>query len=431
MTGHSVTRALSSTATRGGEMSGDTSMEKALSETHPRGPLAGVRIIDLSAVISGPFGTSILADQGADVIAVEQTRQPDVVRFSGPRADSADGVSAFWASVNRNKRAIALDLKHPDGKDLLRRLVAEADVVVQNFRPGALDRLELGWDVLSALNPQLIMCSVTAFGPDGPYAQRPAYDPVIQAVAGYADVQADANGVPQLVRTIVCDKVTALNVAQSICAALVARGNGAGGQHIEVAMLDASVHFLWPDAMWNKTYVDHDIEMPELSSIYRLQQSSNGWVIVYAISTDPQWQAMCGALGRPDLAEDPRFADLQSRLRNCDAANEAVQSETSRYTSNEVVEMMDRAGVPAAPVNTRASMLTDPQVLHRQLIVETEHPSAGPVRTIRPPALFSKTPSSLRSPAPRFGEHTDEVLSDILELTAEQLAVLRTSGVIR
>ena len=146
-------------------------MEKALSETHPRGPLAGVRIIDLSAVISGPFGTSILADQGADVIAVEQTRQPDVVRFSGPRADSADGVSAFWASVNRNKRAIALDLKHPDGKDLLRRLVAAADVVVQNFRPGALDRLELGWDVLSALNPQLIMCSVTAFGPDGPYAQ--------------------------------------------------------------------------------------------------------------------------------------------------------------------------------------------------------------------------------------------------------------------
>jgi crotonobetainyl-CoA:carnitine CoA-transferase CaiB-like acyl-CoA transferase len=275
------------------------------------------------------------------------------------------------------------------------------------------------------------MCSVTAFGPDGPYAQRPAYDPIVQAVAGYADVQADADGTPQLVRTIVCDKVTALNVAQSICAALVARGNGAGGQHIEVAMLDASVHFLWPDAMWNATYLDHDIEMPELSSIYRLQQSSDGWVIVYAISTDPQWQAMCVAFGRPDLAQDPRFADLQARLRNGDAANEAMQAETGKYTTHEVVEMMDRAGVPAAPVNTRARMPTDPQVLHRGLVVETDHPSAGRIRSIRPTTSFSKTPSSLRSPAPRFGEHTDQILTELLELTAEELAGLRARGAIR
>ena len=162
---------------------------------------------------------------------------PDIVRYSGPLASSADGVSAFWAAMNRNKRAIALDLKHPEGKQVLKDLVAAADVVVQNFRPGALDRLELGWDVLSAVNPQLIMCSISAYGPDGPYASRPAYDPILQAVAGYASVQAD-NGIPKLVRTIVCDKVTALNVAQSICAALVARANGAGGQHIEVAMLD-------------------------------------------------------------------------------------------------------------------------------------------------------------------------------------------------
>jgi crotonobetainyl-CoA:carnitine CoA-transferase CaiB-like acyl-CoA transferase len=274
-----------------------------------QGPLSGIRVVDLSAVVSGPFGTSILADQGADVITVEQVRMPDIVRYSGPLASSASGVSAYWAAMNRNKRAIALDLKHPEGKQVLKDLVAAADVVVQNFRPGALDRLELGWDVLSAVNPQLIMCSISAYGPDGPYASRPAYDPILQAVAGYASVQAD-NGIPKLVRTIVCDKVAALNVAQSICAALVARANGAGGQHIEVAMLDTAVHFLWPDAMWNDTYLDHGSEMPDLASIYKLQRSSDGWVMAYGIATEAHWGAMCEAFGRPDLITDARFVDV-------------------------------------------------------------------------------------------------------------------------
>lgn len=395
-----------------------------------RGPLHGVRVIDLSAVVSGPFGTAILAEQGADVIAIEQAQQPDVVRYSGPRAESAEGVSAFWAAMNRNKRAVTLDLKQDEGKELLLRLVKDADVVVQNFRPGALERLGLGWDVLSSTNADLIMCSISAYGPDGPYSQRPAYDPVIQAVTGYADVQADADGTPQLVRTIVCDKVTSLNVAQSICAALVARANGAGGQHIEISMLDASLHFLWPEAMWGKTYMDHDIDMPDLASIYRLQQSSDGWVIVYAISTDPQWHAMCHALGRPELVTDERFVDLQARLRNGEAANEAIQTETRKFRTSEIIQMMETAGVPSAPVNTRTSVLDDPQVLHRELVVESVHPSAGRIRSIRPTARFSKTPSVIDRPAPRFGEHTDEVLGSELGIEAAAIAGLRQRGVI-
>ncbi len=394
------------------------------------GPLGGIRVIDLSAVVSGPFATSILADQGADVITIEQAGQPDVVRASGPLADSADGVSAFWAAMNRNKRAVALDLKQIEGTALFLELVKGADVVVQNFRPGAVERLGLGWDVLSEVNPDLIMCSISAYGPDGPYSERPAYDPIIQAVAGYASVQAGPDGTPELIRTIVCDKVTAMHVAQSICAALVGRSNGAGGQHIELTMLDASLHFLWPDAMWGQTYLDHEVDMPDLASIYRLQQSRDGWVIVYAISTDPQWQAMCAAFGRDDLARDERFADLQARLRNGDAANAAIQTETTNYTTNEVVDLLEAHGVPVAPVNTRTSVLQDPQVIHRSLVEHSTHPSAGEIRSIRPAARFSKTPTSLRRPAPLFGEHTDEVLSE-LGIDPERMIELRRRGVVR
>jgi crotonobetainyl-CoA:carnitine CoA-transferase CaiB-like acyl-CoA transferase len=394
-----------------------------------RGPLSGVRVIDLSAVVSGPFATSILADQGADVITVEQARRPDIVRFSGPLAASADGVSAYWAAMNRNKRAVALDLKHPQGKQIFKGLVETADVVVQNFRPGALERLELGWDVLSAVNPRLIMCSISAYGPDGPYAQRPAYDPILQAIAGYASVQA-GDGEPKLVRTIVCDKVTALNVAQSICAALVARANGAGGQHIDVAMLDVAVHFLWPDAMWNNTYLDHPSEMPDLASIYNLQRTNDGWVIAYGVANDGHWKAMCEAFERPELVTDPRFVDVQARIRNGQQANDAVEAETMRFTTAEVVELLARAGVPVAPVHDRTSMIADPQVQHRQLIVETTHPSAGRIRQSRPPVRFSKTPTGLHRHAPRFGEHTDEVLADTLALDTDAIRQLREAGAI-
>ena len=401
-----------------------------VNDPQQRGPLSGIRIIDLSAVVSGPFGTAILADQGADVITVEQVRQPDVVRFSGPVAPSADQVSAYWASMNRNKRGIALDLKHADGKDILTQLVAKADVVVQNFRPGTLDRLGLGWDVLSQINPQLIMCSVNAYGADGPYADRPAFDPILQAVSGYASVQGE-NGVPKLMRTIVCDKVTSLNVAQAVCAALVARSLGAGGQHVEVAMLDVALHFLWPDAMWNNTYLDHPSDMPDLASIYHLQRTSDGWIIVYSLANNAHWRAMCEVFGRADLVDDPRFVDLQARVRNGNATNAAIETETVRYTTAELVERLAAAGVPVAPVHDRESVINDPQVRHRELVVETVHPSAGRVRSVRPPVRFAKTPSGLHRHAPRFGEHTDEVLTEILGVEAERLTALRAEGAIR
>ncbi|MFT7598820.1 MAG: crotonobetainyl-CoA:carnitine CoA-transferase CaiB-like acyl-CoA transferase [Acidimicrobiales bacterium] len=399
-------------------------------EASTGGPLTGIRVIDLSAVVSGPFGTSILADQGADVITVEQVGSPDLVRQSGPLVDSAEGVSAFWASMNRNKRSISLNLKHQRGKELALDLIRDADVVVQNFRPGAIERLGLGWDVLHALNPELVMCSISGFGSDGPYSHRPAFDAVVQSISGYPMVQVDDSGEPQLMATIVADKVTSLNVAQSVCAALVARSLGQGGQHIEIAMIDATIHFLWPEAMWNHTYLDHETDTPDLSTICNLFPTTDGWAMIYPLGTDAQWRAMCDALDRPDLASDPRFTALHGRIKNGDAINEELKRETVKFTTADLVRLVDEADVPAAPVNTREEMIADPHVQHRGIVEESVHPTAGRIRSVRSPALFSKTASAHTRPAPLFAQHTDEVLTELLAVSADELTALRTEGVI-
>ncbi len=394
------------------------------------GPLSGIRVVDLSAVISGPFATSMLADQGADVIMVERADAPDIVRESGALLEGS-GISAMFAAMNRNKRNIALDLKQETGQDVLKQLVRHADVVVQNFRPGALDRLGVGWSVLSEINPELVMCSISGFGEDGPYSHRPAFDPVVQSVAAYPSVQVDELGRPNLIATAVCDKVTSMQVAQSVLAALLARANGAGGQHIELAMVDVAVHFLWPEAMWNDTYLDHEVDMPNLNEIYKLYQTKDGWAMVYSVATQAHWQNMCNALGRADLAMDPRFSDLQGRVRFGADVNDEIQNETSRFTNAELIELMDRADVPVAAVNNRQDMINDAHIRHRKLLVETEHPAVGRIRQVRPPARFSKTPSSLRRHAPAFGEHTDEILRDLLGKTPEEIIALRQSQVVR
>jgi len=394
------------------------------------GPLTGIRVIDLSAVVSGPFGTSILADQGADVITVEQAHAPDIVRDTGALVESAQGVSAMWASLNRNKRSIALNLKDQRGKDLVLELIRDADVVVQNFRPGAIERLGLGWDVLHALNPELVMCSVSGFGSDGPYSHRPAFDAIVQSITGYPMVQVDDQGEPQLMATIVADKVTSLNVAQAVCAALVARSMGHGGQHIEIAMVDASIHFLWLEAMWNHTYVDHETDSPDLSAVCKLYRTVDGWSMVYPLGTDAQWQGLCAALHRPDLASDARFAGLHGRITYGSEINQELELETVKYTTAALVKLMDDADVPAAPVNSREEMIADPHVQHRGIVQESVHPTAGTIRSARSPALFSKTTSVNSRHAPLFGEHTDEVLSDLLAVSADELVTLRSDGVI-
>jgi crotonobetainyl-CoA:carnitine CoA-transferase CaiB-like acyl-CoA transferase len=396
----------------------------------PKGPLQGIRIIDLSAVISGPFGTSILADQGADVIAVEPPDNPDIIRRSGPLADSAQGVSAMYAAMNRNKRSISLNLKSEEGRAILLDLIRQADVVVQNFRPGVLERMGLGWAVFSEINPNLIMCSVSGFGTDGPYSHRPAFDPIVQSVTGIPVVQAGDDGIPKLNNAIVCDKATSLNVAQSICAALVGRANGHGGQHIELAMVDVAVHYLWPATMWNYTYLDHETDMPDLSRIYKLFRSADGYVMVYPVATEAHWKGMCAVLGRADLADDPRFATLQGRVLHGADVNDELELETARYSTANLVSLMDAADVPVAPVNGYQAMIDDPHIRHRGIVVETQHPTAGRIRSAMPPARFSKTPSGITRHAPVHGQHTNEVLADLLAYDSAGLARLRADGII-
>lgn len=243
-------------------------------------------------------------------------------------------------------------------------------------------------DVLHPLNPQLVMRSVSGFGTDGPYSHQPAFDPTVQSVAGYPMVQIDDSHEPQLMATIVCDKVTSLNVAQSVCAALVARLLGHRGRHIELAMVDASIHFLWPEAMWNHTYLDHETDMPDLTSIYNLFPTADGWAMAYPVATDAHWRGMCEALNRPDLAADPRFLDLQGRVMYGGDVNEELELETVKFTTAELVDLMDKADVPAAPVTTSEEMIADPQVRHRGIIVESEQPAGS--------GRFDHRPSSHR-----------------------------------
>jgi crotonobetainyl-CoA:carnitine CoA-transferase CaiB-like acyl-CoA transferase len=393
------------------------------------GPLHGIRVVDLSAVVSGPFATAILADQGADVITVEAVDNPDIIRYAGVVAEGTNGVSAFWASQNRNKRAIALNLKEERGLDLFRRLLAGADVMVQNFRPGVVERMGLGWPAVHELNPNLVMVSISGFGASGPYRHRPAFDPIIQSMCGYAVIQADADGRPRLMKTVVADKVTSLNVAQAVCAALVARANGHGGQHVEVAMVDAALHFLWSDGMWNYTYLDHESSVPDLNMAFHLYATSDGWALFYPIAKPHHWHTALEALGRSDLEHDPRFDQLHLRSANMPLLHAELAPHVARYTTAELVDLMDRLDVPVAPVHTREAVIADPHVQARQIVLETDHPAAGRIRLARSAPIYSTTPSQMRRPAPTHGEHTDEVLGE-LGLTSTAIDDLREGGVI-
>ncbi len=375
------------------------------------GPLSDVRIIDLSNVVSGPMAVQVLADQGADVIKVEQPRGGDISRQMGA---VRNGAAAMFAVLNRNKRSIVIDTHQESGRSLLIDLVKTADVVVQNFRPGAMERMGLGYDVLRAAREDIIYASISGFGADGPYADRRVYDPVIQGLTGFVDVQSrrgDAR--PELVKNIVCDKATALNAAQAITAALYARERGAGGQALEVTMMDVGLAFLWPDGMWNHTWLGEGVRpMPSLGDIYRVARTLDG-SITYLTVSDDEWRGMCRAIGRDELAEDPKYSTVVARISRIDEVVELLDSELAKWKTDEICARLDAQEVPFAKVRRLSEVHTDPQILHRNSLFEAEHPAGGPMRMARPTARFEATPSEVRFMAPALGEHTDEVLREL------------------
>ena len=377
--------------------------------TDHKGPFEGVRILDLTAIISGPMATMVLADQGAEVIKVEPPGVGDATRAMGTQRG---GLSAIFHAANRNKRSLCVDLKSDRGIELVLRLCHDADVFVQNFRPGAAERMGLGEAVVRAANPDIVYVSIAGFGFEGPYSQRKVYDPLIQAAVGmaWAQGQGRPEGDAELVRSIVCDKATALNVAQAIGAALFARERGAGGQHVKLSMLDSALAFQWPDVMWNHTLLGDGITAtPDLASMFRITTTSDGSILVVA-GQDAEFEGVCKALGREDLLEEPKYRTLLDRMMHMPELIAWQDAAFAEMTSDEACRILDEHSVPCCKVNRLDEVFDDPQVEANGVLVEEKHPAGGSLRTVRPVANFSGTPSSLRRPAPALGQQSREVL---------------------
>ncbi|MGY9056603.1 MAG: CaiB/BaiF CoA transferase family protein [Alphaproteobacteria bacterium] len=375
------------------------------------GPLDGYRILDLSAVISGPFSTMILADQGADVIKIEPPGIGDFTRVAG---NKSGGLSASFLNNNRNKRSVVLDLKKPEGVEAIKRLAATSDVLVQNFRPGVMDRLGLGYDDIKEVRPDIVYFSISGFGMDGPWSHKPVYDPIIQAVTGLCSVQGGADDRrPRLIRSIVPDKVTAITAAQAITAALLARAKTGEGQHVKLSMLDAVMAFLWSSDMGSQTYVDQEVSVQRAAAFLDLiYETSDGYISISVIS-DKHWQNFCNVTGNPDWIDDPRFVSTASRDLNIDVRLELIQSAIIHKTTAEWMETLDEAEVPCAPVLHRKEAIHHPQVVHNGILQEHEHPIAGNLRQARPAALFEGTPPEYRHGGAKLGQHTEEVLREV------------------
>ncbi len=374
----------------------------------PTGPCAGITVLDFSTIISGPMCTMILGDLGADVIKVEPPRG-DSTRMMGPPFRGE--LSAIFTQFNRNKRGIVIDLKTAGGHAVAQRLAQDADVVVQNFRPGVAARIGIDYPTLAATNPKLVYLAISGFGPDGPYAQQPAYDTVIQGLTGHMPIQG-AGQPPALIRSLVADKASALTGVYAILAALLARARGDGhGQMIDVAMLDAFAAFILPDALLFETFLPPDDwhGIPDPSIVHRTWETADGHVVLLVVE-DAQFHSLCRVLNREELIADPRFASLLMRFANWRELFAVLEQELRKWPSATLIERARQFGAPLAPTNSVQEFLTDPQVAANRTVFEAEDAGAGWIRYLRNPVRLMHTPASLRRHPPRLGEHTDEVL---------------------
>lgn len=375
------------------------------------GPLSGIRVLELTTTVSGPMAAMTLADQGADVIKIEPPLVGDPARYLGP---SRGGVSSMFASLNRNKRSVVLDLKDDDERAVFLRLVETADVLIENYRPGVLDRLGLGYETLSALRPELVYASITGYG-DGPYQNRRVFDPLIQATSGTAAAQ----GIDEAtnVRTVIFDKVTALTTAQGVTAALLERERTGRGQHLPVTMLESALSYQWPDVMWSHSLVGDGVSdgPAELADWFPLFRAKDGPVAI--ILTSDQAVELLSVWREAEMHLDPRFATLHDRVRNGTAFVESVNALLADVTTAEVCETLDAFGIPVARLNALDEVFDDEQVRHLGSVVQAEHPDAGPMRLARPPVPFHGERATgehfPRRPAPRVGEHVAEVLAEL------------------
>ncbi|MYD43411.1 MAG: CoA transferase [Gammaproteobacteria bacterium] len=375
------------------------------------GPLDGVKVIDLTTIYSGPICASILGDHGADVIKVEAPIG-DTMRAGGRNA--RNGVPGPFAMMNRNKRAMVLDLSGDDGKAVMRRMLTQADVVVENYRPDVMGRLGFGWDQLQAINDRLIYASINGVGAEGPYAKRRVYDAVIQAISGIAALQADPSvEKPQMINTLLCDKLTAITAAQNICSALYARERTGRGQRVQVSMLDSSLFFMWPDSMANFTFVGD--EMPQGTygnHAYFVRETKDGYIATMPVKRG-EWQGLFDALELSNLLiDDPRFSTPMARQANSQLFQKMLNDSYKKFTTKELVKRLEINQVPFAEINSRPQVIEDPQIKAMGALLEFDHPLGGRMRQPRPPGRFSDTETDIFRCSPELGEHTVEVLEE-------------------
>ena len=376
------------------------------------GPLDGYRIIDLTTMISGPMATCLLGDQGADVIKVEAPGVGDLVRLLGaPRS----GITASFATTNRNKRSIVLDLKNdPNDRAAYEKLVATADVVVQNFRPGVVDRMGIGFEQARAIKPDVVYVSISGFGEAGPYAGKRVYDPVIQALSGLATIQGDrGQGRPKMVRVVIPDKITAITAAQAITAALLSRERTGKGQHVRLSMLDAMIALAWPEGYAGHTFVGDEVDAPRHALAQDLVfETKDGYMTTGAVS-DSEWRGLTNAVGHPEWLEDERFKTAGGRVAYAKERLDQTAGALKERTTLEWMERLDAEQVPCAPILPLSEIIRHPQIRASDLLFETDHPVAGRIRQPRAAARFEETPTNLDRPAPTHGQHTEEILQEL------------------
>ena len=393
------------------------------------GALDGLRVLDFSRVLAAPYCTQLLGDYGAEIIKVEQPGLGDGTRQWGP--PWVGDQSAYFLSVNRNKRSVALDLKHPEGRALARELALASDIVIENFLPGQMAEFGLDYPALSALAPGLIYCSITGYGQTGPYRDRPGYDFMIQAQGGVMSITGPADGEPSKVGVAIADITTGLFAANAILAALHHRGAGGRGQYIDVALLDAQVAWLG-----NVAHNHFAGEAPRRygnahASIVPYQTFATAdRPIAVAVGSDGQFQRFCEAIGAPELWADPRFRTNPGRVRHREELVGRIQAALSAGLSADWLERLLAADVPASPINDVPTALSDPQVLARGMVQTVADPVAGEISLLGPVAKLSETPAEIRAAPPRLGEHTDAVLRDVLGRTDKQILALRSAGAI-
>tara|TARA_B100000941_G_scaffold285198_1_gene256907 strand:+ start:505 stop:1785 length:1281 start_codon:yes stop_codon:yes gene_type:complete len=371
------------------------------------GPFKGVRVLELTSTVSGPFAGMMLADQGAEVIKIEPPGIGDLARFMGT---IKEGMGAMFSTLNRNKKCICLDFKNEEDLSVLLELVSTADVLIENYRPGIVKKLGIDYQTLKKIKPDLIYCSISGYGQSGPYKEKKVYDPLIQGTVGIPHAQ---NGeFPELIRTIIYDKVTGLTSAQAISAALYQKANGEGGQYLPISMMESALYYNWPDLMMNHTFEEGGINLGELADLFEVYETKDGGVVLIIIANDEVFTKFCEVFSL-SLHLDEKYNNLVSRIINKEELTEEINKITRKLSSKELEDKMDNAEISASLCNDLNKVHLDPQVIEQGSIVEIDHPELGKMRMPKPPANLKGQKEFPRTLAPILGFDNRQILEEL------------------